>query len=127
MKIKAAVLHEMGAARPYTQSEPVKIETVDLDPPGPGEVLVKVAVAGVCHSDLSVVNGNRPRPTPMVIGHEASGVVDTVGPGVTKVVPGDHVVFVFMPSCGACDMCRGGRPSMCARGAVSNGAGTLLS
>ena len=126
MKIKAAVLYEMGVDRPYAKTQPVKIEEVDLAPPGPGEVLVKVAVAGVCHSDLSVVNGNRPRPTPMVLGHEASGVVEEVGAGVTRLSPGDHVVFVFMPSCGACDMCKGGRPSLCAKGFVTNAAGTLL-
>jgi len=126
MKIKAAVLYEMGADRPYAKTQPVRIEEVDLDPPGPGEVLVKVAAAGVCHSDLSVVNGNRPRPTPMVLGHEASGVVEEVGEGVTRLSPGDHVVFVFMPACGACDMCQGGRPSLCAKGFVSNGAGTLI-
>jgi alcohol dehydrogenase len=127
MKIRAAVLHETGAARPYAQSRPVHIEEVDLAPPGPGEVLVKVAVAGVCHSDLSVVNGNRPRPTPMVLGHEASGVVEALGEGVLHLAPGDHVVFVFMPSCGSCDMCSAGRPSLCAKGFVSNAAGTLLS
>ncbi|MEL6961615.1 MAG: zinc-dependent alcohol dehydrogenase family protein [Pseudomonadota bacterium] len=127
MKIKAAVLYEMGADRPYRQSQPVQIEQVELAPPGPGEVLVKVAAAGVCHSDLSVVNGNRPRQMPMVLGHEASGVIERVGEGVTQLSAGDHVVFVFMPSCGACDMCLGGRPSLCTRGFASNGAGTLLS
>jgi len=126
MKVNAAVLYEMGAHRPYATTEPVRIESVELDSPGPGEVLVKVAVAGVCHSDLSVVNGNRPRPMPMVLGHEASGVVEDIGAGVTRFSPGDHVVFVFMPSCGACEMCRGGRPSLCAKGFASNGAGTLL-
>jgi len=126
MKIKAAVLHEMGADRPYARSQPVRIEEVELAPPGPGEVLVKVEVAGVCHSDLSVVNGNRPRPMPMVLGHEASGVVERVGDGVTRFKPGDHVVFVFMPHCGSCEMCKGGRPSLCAQGFASNGAGTLI-
>ncbi|MEZ5933495.1 MAG: zinc-dependent alcohol dehydrogenase family protein [Alphaproteobacteria bacterium] len=126
MKIKAAVLHQMGAPRPFAQSQPVKIEEVELAPPGPGEVLVKVAVAGVCHSDLSVVNGDRPRPTPMVLGHEASGVVEEVGEGVAHVSPGDHVVFVFMPHCGACAMCKAGRPSLCEKGFATNAAGTLL-
>ena len=126
MKIKAAVLYEMGAERPYAKTQPVRIEEVDLAPPGPGEVLVKVAVAGVCHSDLSVVDGNRPRPTPMVLGHEASGVVEAVGEGVTRVAPGDHVVFVFMPHCGKCDRCRAGRPSLCEKGFATNAAGTLL-
>jgi alcohol dehydrogenase len=127
MKIKAAVLRRMGAVRPYAESRPVGIEEVELAPPGSGEVLVKVAVAGVCHSDLSVVDGNRPRPTPMVLGHEASGVVEEVGQGVTRVAPGDHVVFVFMPHCGACAMCQAGRPSLCAKGFLTNAAGTLLS
>ena len=127
MKIKAAVLYEMGADRPYRQSQPVHIEDVELAPPGPGEVLVKVVAAGVCHSDLSVVNGNRPRQMPMVLGHEASGIVEEVGEGVTRLAAGDHVVFVFMPSCGACDMCAAGKPSLCAKGFASNGAGTLLS
>jgi alcohol dehydrogenase len=126
MKIQAAVLHEMGLARPYVDTRPIRIEEVELDPPGPGEVLVKVAVAGVCHSDVSVVNGSRPRPTPMVLGHEASGVVAEVGPEVSRFKPGDHVVFVFMPHCGACEMCAAGRPALCAKGAVSNAAGTLL-
>ena len=88
--------------------------------------MVKVAVAGVCHSDLSVVNGNRPRPTPMVLGHEASGVVQEVGEGVTRFSPGDHVVFVFMPHCDECAMCSSGRPSLCEKGSVTNSAGTLL-
>ncbi len=126
MKIKAAVLREMGVARPYIETQPVRVEDVDLEGPGAGEVLVKVSVAGVCHSDLSVVNGNRPRPMPMVLGHEASGVVEDVGEGVDRFSPGDHVVFVFMPSCGGCDMCKAGRPSLCAKGFVSNAAGTLL-
>lgn len=126
MKIKAAILHERGAARPYAETQPVKIEEVELAPPGPGEVLVKVAVAGVCHSDLSVVDGNRPRPTPMVLGHEASGVVEEVGEGVTRFQPGDHVVFVFMPHCDACAMCTTGRPSLCEKGFLTNAAGTLL-
>ncbi|NJO37750.1 MAG: alcohol dehydrogenase catalytic domain-containing protein [Rhizobiales bacterium] len=126
MKIKAAVLRQMGAPRPYAESRPVTIEEVDLAPPGAGEVLVKVAVAGVCHSDLSVVNGNRPRSMPMVLGHEASGVVEAVGDGVTRLSAGDHVVFVFMPHCGACAMCKAGRPSLCATGFATNAAGTLL-
>ena len=70
MKIKAAVLHEMGLDRPYANSAPVKIEELDLDPPGDGEVLVRVAAAGLCHSDLSVLAGVRPRPLPMALGHD---------------------------------------------------------
>jgi len=127
MKMRAAVLHEMGRPAPYADSRPVTIEEIDLDPPGDGEVLVKVAAAGLCHSDLSVVNGARPRPLPMVLGHEASGVVEDVGNGVTDLKAGDHVVFVFVPSCGHCVPCGEGRPALCEPGAAANGAGTLLS
>ena len=127
MKIKAAVLYEMGLPEPYGQSRPLKIEEVELDPPGEGEVLVKLAAAGLCHSDLSVLNGSRPRPLPMVIGHEGSGVVEEVGTGVSDLAPGDHVVFVFVPSCGHCVPCGEGRPALCEPGAAANVAGTLLS
>ena len=82
MKIKAAVLEQMGAATPYEQSKPLAIKEVELAPPGNGEVLVKVMAAGLCHSDLSVIDGSRPRPTPMVLGHEAAGLVQELGPGV---------------------------------------------
>lgn len=127
MKIKAAVLEEMGLERPYAKSKPLKIQEVDLDGPGPGEVLVKMAVAGLCHSDLSVIDGNRPRPLPMVLGHEASGVVEEVGKYVEDLQPGDHVVFVFVPSCGHCAPCSEGRPALCEPGAAHNGKGDLLS
>jgi alcohol dehydrogenase len=126
MKIKAAVLYEMGLSRPYAESRPVRVEEVDLDPPGKGEVLVKVTAAGVCHSDLSVVAGVRPRAMPMVLGHEGAGVVEEVGEGVGDLAKGDHVVFVFVPSCGKCGPCAAGRPALCEPGAQANGAGTLL-
>jgi alcohol dehydrogenase len=90
-------------------------------------VLVKIGAAGLCHSDLSVIDGNRPRPTPMVLGHEAAGVVEKVGPGADDLMTGDHVVMVFVPSCGHCLPCAEGRPALCERGAAANGAGTLLS
>jgi alcohol dehydrogenase len=127
MKIKAAVLNAMGAKPPYAQSKPLSIETVELDPPGPGEVLVKVAAAGLCHSDLSVINGDRPRATPLVLGHEAAGVVEQAGPGVDDLAKGDHVSFVFVPSCGHCLPCQEGRPALCEPGAAANGKGELLS
>jgi alcohol dehydrogenase len=127
MKIRAAVLHEMGLPRPYGTSKPLKIETLDLDPPGDGEVLVKIHAAGLCHSDLSVIDGNRPRPMPMALGHEAAGEVIEVGRGVTAVEPGDHVVFVFVPSCGHCRPCASGRPALCEPAAAANGQGTLMS
>lgn len=126
MSIRAAVLESMGLPAPYAQSRPLKIHHVELDPPGPGEVRVKVMAAGLCHSDLSVVNGDRPRPLPMVIGHESAGEVLECGPGVTDLQAGDRVVMVFMPSCGGCLPCAEGRPALCEPGAASNGAGTLL-
>ncbi len=127
MKIRAAVLNKLGATPPYARSNPLSIETVELDPPGPGEVLVKLAAAGLCHSDLSVINGDRPRPTPMVLGHEAAGVVAELGPGVDDLSQGDHVVMVFVPSCGHCLPCQEGRPALCEPGGAANGRGELLS
>ena len=127
MKIKAAVLNKMGLEAPYAKSKPLAIEEVELDDPGHGEVLVRIAAAGLCHSDLSVIEGNRPRPTPMVLGHEAAGVVEKLGPGVDDLKVGDHVVMVFVPSCGHCLPCAEGRPALCEPGAAANGAGTLLS
>jgi alcohol dehydrogenase len=127
MKIRAAVLNKMGAEAPYEKSKPLTIEEFDLDDPGHGEVMVKIGAAGLCHSDLSVIDGNRPRPTPMVLGHEAAGVVEKLGPGVDDLQVGDHVVMVFVPSCGHCLPCSEGRPALCEPGAAANGAGTLLS
>ena len=127
MKALAAVLENMGAPPPYAQSRPLVVTEVELAPPGPGEVLVKVAAAGLCHSDLSVIDGNRPRPTPMALGHEAAGVVLEVGAGVTRFAAGDHVVMVFVPSCGHCAFCARGRPALCEPGAAANAGGALLS
>jgi len=127
MRIKAAVLNKMGVEPPYAKTKPLSIEEFDLDDPGHGEVMVKIGAAGLCHSDLSVIDGNRPRPTPMVLGHEAAGVVEKLGPGVDDLKVGDHVVMVFVPSCGHCVPCAEGRPALCEPGAVANGAGTLLS
>jgi alcohol dehydrogenase len=127
MKIRAAVLDRMGAKPPYAKSKPLRIAELELDPPGRGELLVRVAAAGLCHSDLSVINGDRPRPMPMALGHESAGVVEALGEDVTDLAVGDHVVMVFMPSCGHCVPCAEGRPALCEPGAAANGAGTLLS
>ena len=127
IKCRAAVLFDMGLSRPFAKSKPVKVEEIELDPPGFGEVLVKVAAAGLCHSDLSVVNGNRPRAMPMVLGHEGSGVIEELGEGVDDYEIGDHVVFIFVPSCGKCISCKEGKPALCDPGLAANGAGTLLS
>lgn len=124
MKTSAAVLRAVGIG-PDDYSG-LRVEDVELDPPGPGEVLVEVAYAGICHSDLSVVNGTRSRPLPVVLGHEASGIVLRVGDGV-DLAPGDHVVLSFVPPCGHCEWCRVGRPALCTPGNAANAAGTLLS
>jgi alcohol dehydrogenase len=126
MKIRGAVLNAMGAQPPYDQTKPLSVEGVELDPPGRGEVLVRIAAAGLCHSDLSVINGDRPRPTPMLLGHEAAGVVEALGEGVDDLVVGDHVVLIFIPSCGHCLPCSEGRPALCTNGAASNTAGALM-
>ena len=127
MKTRAAVLREIGLPAPYSQSKPLAIEEVELAPPGRDEVLVRIRAAGLCHSDLSVINGDRPRPMPMAIGHEAAGEVMELGEGVTDLAIGDHVALVFVPSCGHCLPCSEGRPALCEPGAAANGAGTLLS
>lgn len=126
MTIRAAVLRATALPRPYTDSLPLTVETVQLTPPQAHEVRVRIVAAGLCHSDLSVVDGNRPRPLPMVLGHEAAGEVIEVGAGVGDLVVGDHVVFAFVPQCGHCAPCRSARPALCEPGAAANGAGELL-
>ena len=126
MKIKAAVLEEIGRPGPYAETRPISVCEVDLEGPRAGEVLVRIAAAGLCHSDLSVVNGDRPRQLPLVMGHESAGVVEAVGQDVDRFAPGDHVVSVFVPSCGHCGPCRNGRPALCEPGAGANGEGLLI-
>ena len=126
MKMKAAVLEEIGRPGPYARSKPLTICEVDLEGPRDGEVLVEIVAAGLCHSDLSVINGDRPRQVPMILGHEGAGVVRAVGPDVERFEPGDHVVSVFVPSCGFCGPCRSGRPALCEPGAVANGQGVMI-
>ncbi|WP_104089288.1 alcohol dehydrogenase catalytic domain-containing protein [Arthrobacter sp. GMC3] len=122
----SAVLRVAGAGRPYAHSTPLTLEKVPVPSPRAGEVLVKIERASLCHSDLSVINGSRTRPLPMALGHEASGTVADIGPGVAGVNVGDRVVLVFVPSCGSCKACTNGRPALCHRGAESNGSGDLL-
>jgi Zn-dependent alcohol dehydrogenase len=125
MRIKAAVLAEMGRTKPYSQSQPLKIESLELDQPKRGELLVKVLAAGLCHSDLSVINGSRPRPLPMALGHEGVGEVVALGPDTEGFSIGDRVVFCFVPICGRCQYCAQGRAALCEAGAKSNAAGEL--
>lgn len=110
MKTKAAVLLEAG--------KPFEIMELDLDGPGPGEVLIKYTAAGLCHSDLHLTDGDLPPRFPIVGGHEGSGIIEEVGPGVTKVKPGDHVVCSFIPNCGTCRYCATGRQNLCDMGAT---------
>ena len=127
IKCKSAILHKIGAEKPYSKSKPISIEDVIIEAPGNEEILVKVKYASLCHSDLSVINSIRPRPVPMALGHEGAGIIEKVGSNVKDFKKGDHVVFVFVPSCGSCISCLEGRPSLCDPGLKSNTAGTLLS
>ena len=105
MRIRAAVLRRPG--------EPVEIEDVDLDPPKSGEVLVRVAAVGVCHSDVRLADGDLgPGRWPAVIGHEGAGVVEAVGEAVVHVTPGDHVSLCFVPACRSCRYCLAGKPNL---------------
>lgn len=126
MKVEAAVLRQAGAERPYNLSRPLELAQLDLDPPNPGEVLVRVRAAGLCHSDLSTIDGSRPRPLPMALGHEIAGEVVELGAATSRFSVGDRVVATFVPSCGYCGQCRRGRPALCEPGAGANAAGELL-
>ncbi|MDR7234543.1 MULTISPECIES: alcohol dehydrogenase catalytic domain-containing protein [Agrococcus] len=126
MRIRGAVLRTIGAERPFADSRPLELVELELDPPGPGELLLRIEAAGLCHSDLSVVDGARPRPVPMLLGHEAAGIVEAVGEGVDDVAVGDRVVTTFLPRCGECAACATDGRLPCERGSASNGAGELL-
>jgi Zn-dependent alcohol dehydrogenases, class III len=126
MKITAAVLERDGIAGNYAEERPLAIRELDLAEPGPGEVLIRVAAAGICHSDLSVINGTRRRPLPMVLGHEASGHVEALGEGVEDLEHGDHVVCIFAPGCGRCTPCAEGRPALCEKAARHHAVGELM-
>ena len=111
MRTCAAVLYESGKPRPYARSAPLVIEDLELESPQTGEVLVELVGAGLCHSDLSAIDGSRPWPVPMVLGHEASGIVREVGPGVSDLQADDHVVFSYVPMCGRSMSMRNSRAS----------------
>jgi Zn-dependent alcohol dehydrogenase len=126
MQITAAVLDKIGAEGPYAETRPLRLAQLTLAEPLPGELLVRIDAAGLCHSDLSVVNGDRPRPTPMALGHEAAATVIGVGDRNSAFQAGDRVVLAFLPACGHCAECGAGRGYLCPRGAQANGAGRLL-
>lgn len=113
MRMLAAVMYEQGLPAPYAKSLPFKIEELELEGPGPGEVLVEVRAAGLCHSDLSTLAGMRKRPLPVVGGHEGAGIVQEIGPGVTGFAPGDHVTMAGVAGCGQCRFCMAQRPGLC--------------
>lgn len=125
MRILGAVLEECGRRGPYEQTRPLTVEELDVEMPQPGELLVRMEAAGVCHSDLSVVNGDRVRQTPMLLGHEACGTVEAVGEGVNLHL-GQRVVMVFQPRCGVCAACQSGGRRLCEQGNSANAAGTLM-
>jgi len=127
MRIRGAVLRTAGSGTPYVGTRPLAVEELELDAPGPDEVLVRIEAAGVCHSDLSVVNGTRPRPLPMLLGHEAAGRVVEVGGAESDELLGRRVVMAFLPRCGECRACLTEGRLPCERGSASNTAGTLLS
>ncbi len=110
MKTRAAVLHDAH--------KPFEIMELDLDGPGAGEVLIRYVAAGLCHSDLHLTEGDLTPRFPVVGGHEGAGIIEEVGPGVTKVKPGDHVVCSFIPNCGICRYCATGHSSLCDMGAT---------
>ena len=125
MKIRAAVLRESGLPRPYCESKPLQIEEVELDGPKRGEVLVQIKAVGLCHSDLVAINGERGKPMPIVIGHEAAGIVVELGEGVQGFDKGDHVVPTYVASCGHCEMCAVGRPALCEPATMTNADAVL--
>jgi alcohol dehydrogenase len=126
MKIRGAVLDHIGLPRRYEESRPLTIADLDLDPPGDTELLIRIEAAGLCHSDLSVVDGNRVRPVPMLLGHEAAGIVERVGAAVGDLAVGQRVVLTFLPRCGDCAGCATDGLAPCSVGSAANGSGTLL-
>ena len=126
MRIRGAVLERIAAPAPFAESQPITVCDLELAAPGPGELLVRIEAAGLCHSDLSVVDGNRVRPVPMLLGHEAAGVIEALGDGVADVAVGQRVVMTFLPRCGECAGCASNGRTPCAPGSLANNAGELL-
>ena len=125
MKMRAAVLRQSGLPRPYASSKPLNIEEIDLEAPREGEVLIQIKAVGLCHSDLVAISGERGKPMPIVIGHEAAGVIVELGKGVDQFQIGDHVVPSYVASCGQCEMCENGRPALCEPATVTNAKAVL--
>ncbi|MBN3453500.1 alcohol dehydrogenase catalytic domain-containing protein [Mycobacterium sp. DSM 3803] len=126
MRIVGAVLKDDRAGRPAGARAQLAVCELDLEDPRSGEIRVAIDAAGVCHSDLSVVDGNRPRPLPMLLGHEGTGLVDMVGSDVDDIRPGQRVVMTFLPRCGQCAGCGSGGRVPCEQGTAANAAGELM-
>jgi alcohol dehydrogenase len=127
MKITGAVLEEVGRPGPYAESVPLSISELELREPQATELLIRMEAAGVCHSDLSVVNGDRSRPVPMLLGHEAAGIVESVGPEVEGIESGQRVVMTFLPRCENCANCAAEGRLPCTPGSAANAEGRMLS
>lgn len=115
----------MKAAVMRANNAPLEIEDINIDDPGPGEVLLKTKASGICHSDLHVIEGGLPMPPPCVLGHEPAGIVEAVGAGVTDVAPGDHVIACISRWCGVCKFCTEGRPYLCLSGFAGRPNGNM--
>ena len=126
MRIHGAVLEVLGAPEPYADSRPVVVRELELDDPGDNELLVRIEAASVCHSDLSVVNGVRPRPVPMLLGHEAAGIVERVGGLVSDLHVGQRVIMTFLPRCEQCAACASDGRAPCRPGSIANAEGRLF-
>lgn len=126
-RIRGAVLTAMGAEAPFQDSKPLQVrDDLLLSEPGQDELLIRIEAASVCHSDLSVVNGDRPRPLPMLLGHESAGVIEEVGPGSEDFAVGQRVAMTFLPRCGECEGCASEGVIPCINGSHANEEGTLL-
>jgi len=126
VKITGAVLETLEADRPYAASRPITVGELELAPPGDNEILLRMEASGLCHSDLSVVDGSRPRPLPMLLGHEGAGRVEQVGAQIDDLTVGQRVITTFLPRCGQCAGCKTNGRRPCLPGSAANGAGTMF-
>jgi alcohol dehydrogenase len=126
VRITGAVLETLGAPTPFSESRPLVVRELELDEPGRNEIVVRIEAAGICHSDLSVVTGVRPRPVPMLLGHEAAGIVETLGHDVNDLTVGQRVIMSFLPRCEHCGACATEGKTPCELGSVANAEGRLF-
>src|ERR1700737_3448577 len=126
VRIRGAVLEEIGRPRPFVASTPISGTDLEWALPGDTEILVRIEAAGLCHSDLSVVDGNRVRPVPMLLGHEAAAVVEQARADGPDMPVGQRIVMTFLPRCGQCPACATNGLTPCEPGSAANAAGTLM-